>query len=174
MYLSDGENKRELLTSHYIIGAPWFKYLCSIFCLVLICLWFFFFLFHRLVGLLDRLINKQIHIYTVQALQSTVICHQTQNVHIRLLIRKTQLSINQVSVYTRPKFFPSLSLICGENTYCSFFSCFKPRPFKQKLKVSEVTIQEVWRGDTTHRTHSIYVYICSVYIYTVLLSRREL
>lgn len=70
----------------------------------------------------DRLIqNKQIHTCTVRALQSTVnMSSKNQNVHIQLCVRKTQLSINQVSVYTRPKFFPLLSLICGENTYCSF------------------------------------------------------
>lgn len=46
------------------------------------------------------------------------------------------------------------------------FSCIKPRPFKQKWKVSEVTIQEVWRGDTTHCTHSIYIHIyILIYIY---------
>lgn len=52
------------------------------------------------------------------------------------------------------------------------FSCIKPRPFKQKWKVLEVTIQDVWRGDTKHHTHSIYIYcLCSVYIYTVILNR---
>lgn len=66
------------------------------------------------VGLLDRLINKQIHTYTVQALQSTVICHQNQNVHIQLHRRKTQLSVNQVSVYTQPKFFPLYHLFAGK------------------------------------------------------------
>lgn len=73
------------------------------------------------VGLLDRLINKQIkHIYTVQALQSTVICHQNQNVHIRLPTRKTK-ALNQSSISLHPTPIRSfVSLICGENTYCSF------------------------------------------------------
>ena len=166
------KKKKELLTSHYVIGAPWFKYLCSIF---LFLFWYVCDLFYQLLGLgfLDRLINKQIHICTVQALQSTVICRLNQNVHIWLCIRKTLLSVNQVSAHTRPEFFPSYHLFAGKIHIAHFQFVLNHDLSKQQRKVSEVTIQEVWRGDTTHHTHSIYVYIYVVYTY-ILLSRTEL
>lgn len=78
-------------------------------------------------------------------------------------------AFNQSSIRLHPTLVLSfVSLICGENTYCSFSGVSNRDLFKQKRKkVSEVKIQEVRRGDTTHHTHSIYIYIYVVYTYII-------
>lgn len=164
MYLSDGENKKRFtdFTLSYWRSMIQVFVFNVLFCFVLfwyVCdLFLFFFVFLKStgwVGLLDRLINK----YTYKQYKHFKVLQyviKNQNVHIQLHRRKTQLSINQVSVYTRPDFLPSYHLFAGK-IHIAHFSCIKPRPFKQKWKVSEFTIQEVWRGDTTHHNHSIYI-----------------
>ena len=124
------------------------------------------------VGLLDRLINKQIHIYTVQALQSTAICHQNQNVHIRLRIRKTQLSINQVSVYTRPEFFPSYHLFAGK-IYIAHFSVVLNQDLSNKNEKFQRLRSKKSEEVIPHTILTVYTYIYVVYTY-ILLSRTEL
>lgn len=120
---------------------------------VIFFLSFFLFFFYFLnstgwVGLLDRLINKQMHIWTVQALQSTAICGQNQNVHIQLRLGDRR-SLQSIKYQFGPdlRVFPSVSLICGDDTYCSFLSWIQPRPFKHKWKVAEVMTREDWGGD---------------------------
>lgn len=120
------------------------------------------------VGLSDRLINKQIHTYTVQALQSTVICHQNQNVHIQLHIRKTQLSINQVSVYTRPKFFPLYHLFAGK-IHIAHFQLYQTKTFQTQMKSFRgYDPRSLKRWYHTPYSQYIYIYLRCIHIYCYL------
>lgn len=72
---------------------------------------------------------------------------------------KKDVAFNQSSISLHPtQILSFVSLICGENTYCSFSGVLNKDISNKKWKVSEVTIQEVWRGDTTHRSLQ-YIYM---------------
>lgn len=116
-----------------------------------------------------QLINKQIHICTVQALQSTGICHQKQNVHIDLRVRKTQLSVNQVSVYTRPQFFPSVHLFAGK-IHIAHFSVDETRTLKEKNEKCQRLRSKKSEEVIPHTILTVYTYVVDTYI---LLSSRE-
>lgn len=111
------------------------------------------------VGLLDnRLINKPMHTETVQALQRTAkVSPEPQRAYPTW--RKSQLSINQVSVYTRTLFLPSDHLFAGENTYCFLLLLLllcQTKTLQRKRKLSEVPIQEEVSPPTVI---TVYIYI---------------
>lgn len=117
--------QNELLTSHYVIGAVWFKYLCSVFCFDMSVILGKICIKADDVGLLDKLINKQeLCTYTVLP---------AYDVHTRACIScagSERCSFHSIKyqVNTRPKICSS-HLFAGKNTYCSFSVCIKQRPF---------------------------------------------
>lgn len=78
--------------------------------------------------------------------------------------KKLQLSINQVSVYTRSLFLPLDHLFVGGNTYCFFLLLCQTKTLQRKTKLWEVPIQEEALPPTIITVFFIYTYI-NVYIY---------
>lgn len=82
---------------------------------------------------------------------------------------KKDVAFDQSSISLHPTPIPSfVSLICGENTYCSFSVVVKPIPFKGKVKSFrgyDPRCLKVW-GHTV-----LTVHVCSVHIHTVCLEQ---
>lgn len=107
--------KTELLTSHYVVGAPWFKYLCSIFHFILICLWFVFIQLGKICikpgdGLLDRLTNT--HIYSTSTSKYCNMSSKPERAYPSPRERRSFQSIKYQLTH-RPKFFPLCHLFAG-------------------------------------------------------------
>lgn len=133
-----------------------------------------FFLSTGWVGLLDRLINKQItHIYSTSTSKYCNMSSKPERAYPTPYKKDESFQSIKYQFTPDPNSFLRITYLRGKYILL-FFSCIKPRPFKQKWKVSEVTIQDVWRGDTKHHTHSIYIYTVYVVYTYILLSWTEL
>lgn len=173
------------------------------FCFVLICLWFFFlsfffilfyfFKFNRL-GWAFRQANQQTNAHMNSTSTSEYCNMWSKSERAYPTPVGDRRSFQSIKYQFGPdlRVFPSVSLICGDDTYCSFLVGFNQDLSKHKWKVAEVMTREDWGGDGNALTAIVRSwFVCffsdcravsapqasgmpSVYIYTVIIqSCRE-
>lgn len=154
MYLSDGDKKKKILWLHIMLLAIHDSSICVQY---FVSFWYVCDSFCQLLGLGFQTANQQTntHMHSTSTSEYWNMSSK-QNVHIYLRKRKTQLSVNQVSVCTRPQFLSFRSLICGENTYCSFLSWWNvQRKMKSVRGYDPRSLKKRWY----HTPYSQYIHM---------------